>query len=487
MNRKYFISLLSLIIISTTIKGQESYSTPNTGVNWSLDDLVANSEGVLSKPQFNYLLNGEIIISPEDTLSLDEIADIYCEPEGSIRIQGVFLSSNDESKSFIGNQSENPFDGFYFESEKKSIINNVAINKCKDISIISSQVSFTNCLFIQNGTDSDMGFINVFHSDLWMESCTIEMNIGAGVMSSATAQSSITITNSSIFANNYSGQFNVPQLNFGTTGINDTIKIINCSIEGGSAELSGGIAISTLAGGELNAVIKDNHIFENRYGIAVYGDNISAEIKNNEIIDNNIQELPMQGGSGITVYAGSTTEVHISENIIEGNLWGITLLNGPNVYMGDEEVHGNNTIQNNGNEGEVYNLYNNTPLDYSAKYNYWGSAELEEIENGIFHQNDNSSLGLISFEPYLNFPVSIDELPFTEKNLLFYPNPCHNFIYFKKSETVENIKIYSIDGKLNYSFPKGTSEISLSHLDQGIYILEAKINNSIKRVKLIKE
>ena len=487
MSRKYFFSLLSLFIISTTIKSQETYSTPNTGVNWDLDDLVANSGGVLSKPQLTYLLNGEIIISPEDTLSLDEMADVYCEPEGSIRIQGVFLSSEEESKSFNGNQADNPFNGFYFESEKKSILHNIAIHSCKDISIISSQVSFTNCLFVQNGTESDLGFINVFHSDLWMESCSIEMNIGVGVMSSANAESSITITNSSIFANNYSGQFNVPQLNFGATGINDTIKIINCSIEGGSEIITGGIAISTLAGGELNAIIKDNHIFENRYGIAVYGNNISAEIKNNQINDNNIQGLPMEGGSGITVYANNTSEVHILENIIEGNLWGITLLNAPTVYMGDEEVHGNNTIRNNENEGETYNLYNNTPIDYDAKYNYWGSAELEEIENGIFHKNDDSNLGLISFEPYLDFPVSTEEIPILKKELIFYPNPTQDLIYFNTPEAIENIKIYSIDGKLIYTVPKESLQISLSFLDKGIYILEAKINNRIKRAKLIKE
>jgi len=160
----------------------------------------------------------------------------------------------------------------------------------------------------------------------------------------------------------------------------------------------------------------------------------------------------------------------------------------PTIYMGNEDIHGNNSIYDNGNEGEIYNLYNNTSVDYDAKYNYWGSIDPAEVEDGIFHQNDDESLGLISYEPFLlDFPVSSETIPFKENECNFYPNPVENNIYFTNLVNIKSIYLYSIDGKLIFSKKSIKTSLSLSHLKAGVYILKIASKSGIKHFKLLKK
>lgn len=43
-----------LIIILVSVQAFAQYTTPNTGINWNLDDLVINSAGVVSGTFPNY-------------------------------------------------------------------------------------------------------------------------------------------------------------------------------------------------------------------------------------------------------------------------------------------------------------------------------------------------------------------------------------------------------------------------------------------------
>ena len=55
---------LLLLIVSSQIFAQ--YTTPNTGVNWNLDDLVTNSGGVVTGTFPNYSITNKITISAND-------------------------------------------------------------------------------------------------------------------------------------------------------------------------------------------------------------------------------------------------------------------------------------------------------------------------------------------------------------------------------------------------------------------------------------
>ena len=174
----------------------------------------------------------------------------------------------------------------------------------------------------------------------------------------------------------------------------------------------GGISIADLMGvGSTKVLLKDNIIRENRYGYNQQGQTISSVIEGNQFINNNHEENPMNGGSGISIY-GSTVnnKAVLRNNVITGNLWGITAIYLHDIDLGTEDDWGYNEIYDNGNDGEVYDLYNNSACDITAIGNDWGVHSIERIETHIYHQNDDPALGLVTFYPFVGCE-GIDEIP----------------------------------------------------------------------------
>lgn len=60
---------LLFIIISSHIFAQ--YTTPNTGVNWNLDDLVTNSGGTVTGAFPNYAIINKITVSANDRIYIN--------------------------------------------------------------------------------------------------------------------------------------------------------------------------------------------------------------------------------------------------------------------------------------------------------------------------------------------------------------------------------------------------------------------------------
>lgn len=73
----------------------------------------------------------------------------------------------------------------------------------------------------------------------------------------------------------------------------------------------------------------------------------------------------------------------------------------------------------------------------------------------------------------------------------FFPNPVHNKLNIKLTniETLENIRLYSIDGKLITQYPTITNQsiqLNTTELKSGIYILRFEINNEVYKYKIQK-
>jgi hypothetical protein len=84
----------------------------------------------------------------------------------------------------------------------------------------------------------------------------------------------------------------------------------------------------------------------------------------------------------------------------------MTGTSGPNLNLGnleDEDNYnpGGNVFINNGNNGVLYDLYNNSANTVYAQGNTWNVEvqDQESIEGVIFHKNDNSALGEVIFMP----------------------------------------------------------------------------------------
>jgi hypothetical protein len=240
-----------------------------------------------------------------------------------------------------------------------------------------------------------------------IENCYFEWCAKAAIGSAANASQPLTIKNCT-FEMNSAANNNVPQINITAA---KPLTIEGCAINGNSVNnMVGGIGISNFMSYDADITISNCEIRNNRYGIGLVGPAASIRIKDCTLVNNCYETNPMNGGSGISLYDPyKQTKAVISGNHIEGSLWGVTIIGCQDVNLGclnegENYNPGGNVFKNNGNNGELYDLYNNSTLTVYAQNNTWNVSEQteEQIESVIFHKHDNASLGEVIFMPAAN-------------------------------------------------------------------------------------
>ena len=473
-----------LVFIAFWFPVHGQYVTPGTGVNWTIDDLVQNSQGVIIiNAENDYEILQDFTLSTGDTLSFHTAATIVPHENVLITVNGIVLTMTGPQEQIIftgQNNGDLYYKGFRFENTTGSVFIRTNFYHAGGIKMVNAKAVFTDCLFSAFNQDNCTGSVDLFQSDPVFNNCSFTGNSGPAVLSAANGTSSPQIIDCNI-TGNVTANINMPQINLGTSG-EDSIRIVNCVITGGGYDQSGGIAIATLAGGEIKCRIEQNHINENRYGIVQYGNNIGSVIKNNEIRDNNIQGNPNLGGSGLNFFGDQTNTSVVTGNTITGNLWGITIQNQAKPDFGNlasGNSPGLNLIFSNGNNGEVYDMYNNTPGNIMAENNYWGTMDPATVELHIVHQPDDPTLGFVDYLPLYDIYTGVEATSkdASAKTLCVYPNPAGKFVIVESTEKTtvkqpETLRIFNCSGtevfsKTYFSFP---FKINLDRLPDGLYI-----------------
>lgn len=421
------------LIIFSIANLSAQYVTPGTGIDWNLDDLVANSGGVVVlETNGQYTINEDLTISDTDQISITTAEEINVADNVLITVEGSMVCDPQGAGLIFFKAQNDHYLGFRFDESEGSSFTSTYFKKAGGINLIYADVQFINCDFSEFNQEYSTGTVDLFHSSPLIEDCSFSYNDGPAVSSGANVDCAPQIIGCDI-SFNVAANTNTPQINLGTSGA-DSIRIMNCEIIGNPEnDMAGGIAVTTLIGGSAYARIENNVIKDNRYGITCYGGSIGSLIRGNEIKDNNIQGQPMLGGSGINFYGDETNQSIVSGNIITGNLWGITIQSAaqPNFGQleGDTFNPGANTFMDNGNGGVIYDLYNNTPNPIMAQNNYWGTDDPDEVEDRIYHQSDDPSLGLVDYLPLYSPPVFISETGIATSNTWFSvsPNPAGDY------------------------------------------------------------
>ena len=398
MNRPLPILLL-IIGLATTLNAQ--WVSPGNGTTYTLPDLVDVTEGVVTNGPDGFLVNADLTISANDILKIDnQVARIDVD-NALITINGSMVCTNNSRVKLYGLNETKHF-SMRFENATDCYINKMYLSDGAGIKIIESDVTFNDVKFVYFTRDYSNAVIDILNCAPVISDCYFMLNHGAAISSPANGQSSPQIMNCQ-FDTNVTDNQNTPQINLGPGG-NDTIRIVGNEVYTIMAQwYVGGVSVADLMGtGSTKVLLKDNIIKEGRYGYNQQGANISSVITGNQFIDNNHEDNPMNGGSGISIYGSSTNNKAIlRNNLITGNLWGITAIYFHDIDMGTEDDWGYNEIHDNGNGGTVYDLYNNSSCDLSAVGNKWGTTNYDEIESHIYHQVDDPSLGLVTFYPYV--------------------------------------------------------------------------------------
>lgn len=495
--------LLLLFLILCTSSAYSNYSTPGTGVSWTLSDLVSNSGGVVTFSGGEYFLNDTLIISQSDTVKVGSNGIFKFAGSTMIDIFGVFRITPPDSFKITAADTNQKYFGLKFEEfSDNSILKKVIMEYGNSIRLLDCDMTIDSCIIRYNTQNSSFGSgaIALFRSNAIISNNLILRNRRSAISSGANIVSAPWIINNRIIENN-TDNANVSQINFGTTGT-DTIRIINNVIKGGPFPLAGGIAF--LATGTVNARIQMNKITHNRYGLAFLSSGVTAIVDNNMIDSNNIDGNPNTGGSGINLNGNSTLTAKITNNVIRGNLWGITIQgtakpNLGNLGNADPSDDGGNHIHDNGNTGQIYDLYNNTPDSIKAENNYWGTGILDSVEAHIFHKPDNPALGFVDYLP-IESPLNIQEISSNSNIQSYYlyngyPNPFNPISTIKFDIPIEGlikVRIYDITGRevatlVNSTLRRGSYETkwNASNHSSGIYFVRLEANGLILTGKLV--
>ncbi len=482
-----------LLLLFICFTAQAQYTTPNTGVSWSLDDLIANSPESVSFTDGIYTINQDIIIADTDTLAIEDVAAIEIAPGVLITVEGSFICDAEEI-TITASDSEQPYEGIRFEDTSYGYLRNTSITYGGGIRVLTPDFEMDSCTVSYHVSGAATGSAVSFSagSPVVANSTFMFTDLPA-LISGANQEVSAIFTNNYLEGNNQSNS-NRPQINMGPGG-NDTIRITGNTIIGDpSLDQVGGISASSLLGNVNRLIIDNNIIRENRYGITVVGANSSGYIRGNIIEDNDTQNQPMLGGSGISLNASGEPTMNIiaSDNQIRRNLWGITVIGTARINLGntDEADYnpGNNVFAENGNNGELYALYNNTEYTIYAMNNCWIEGEeltAENIEEVIAHQEDDDTLGEVIFTPFGCGNLSNPD--FTLISPSVYPNPSKGAFTIEVPESAI-IEVYNLSGqKVNQSqLTQGQNNIVMD-LPTGIYLLKTNMQSKIYNSKLVIE
>lgn len=407
--KKLFSILALTLALAGSAKAQ--WTSPGNGTTYTLDDLVQISGCVSFDPQiFYYFITGDITISANDKLYInrnDGLIYIAFGDDYTITIKGSMeaLGQDEDHYLPIGMTGHLRFE----DTSNPSLLSYCWFGEMNGIQIINSDVTFSDCRFHYFHSQQQSSSVNVMNCNPVFDNCEFYSNEGAAISSPANGQGSPQILNC-LFNDNVTANANQPQINLGP-GAADTIRIVNCQVWGGGHDMSGGISIADLTGtGSTKILLKNNIVKDNRYGYNQQGYNLSSVIVGNQFIDNNLETNPNNGGSGISIYGMTTNnKAQLRNNLISGNLWGITAIYYHDIDMGTEDDWGHNLIYDNGNGGTTYALYDNGYSDITAIGNYWGSNDPDYAETVIFHRPDlGETYGLVTYLPiYELHPVPV--------------------------------------------------------------------------------
>jgi hypothetical protein len=413
---------LLFIIISSHIFAQ--YTTPNTGVNWNLDDLVTNSGGTVTGAFPNYAIINKITVSANDRIYINPGTTVMFSGSASgFEIYGKFLAVGTVTDSIVFSSATQDstggtFNGFYFRDtavDTACVIRYARIEYAYyGLRCLEASPTLTNSYLWKCRRGANLSS----NSHPIISNNRIERSYEYGI--TMTTGCSPLIEWNELINNNSQNTSPKNQISIGTQG-NNSPTILHNKVQGGMFNKTGGISISTLfSGSSSSSEIAYNEIFNNSFGIVMTGSNpITCYIHDNLIYDNNINPDVMVAGSGINTYGTAVVAPIISRNRIYGNWWGVTIQVGVsgqpaanpnlgNIENSDTTDNGLNIIYGNIQGLDVYDLYNNTPDPIYAQNNDWGVYDSTSIEDHIYHFVDDSTLGLVYFMPFSgSIPVEL--------------------------------------------------------------------------------
>ncbi|MBZ0200781.1 MAG: right-handed parallel beta-helix repeat-containing protein, partial [Ignavibacteriaceae bacterium] len=277
---KKIILILFFTAITNLVFAQ--YTTPDTGVNWSLTDLVANSGGVVTGTAPNFAVSNKVKVSVNDRVFIQPGTTVtFTGSTSGFEVNGKFLAVGTAADSIFFTSTSNDttgaaYDGFRFNDtsvDSACIISYAHIEYAYyAMRCIGASPTFTNNYVYKcrrGGTLSSSS--NPIFTHNKVERC-YEYGI------TLTTGSSPVIEYNEFYNNNSQNTSPKNQVSVGTQG-NNSPSIKYNVVHGGMFIKTGGISISALLGGSSSSSeIAYNEVYNNSFGMVFGGGDITCYI-----------------------------------------------------------------------------------------------------------------------------------------------------------------------------------------------------------------
>ena len=222
--KRLFLTIALIAGIIPAINAQ--WVSPGLGTTYTMPDLVAVSNGVVTNDGTTFTINSDLTISTGDVLQIDNQVTRIDAPGVLITINGSMTCVHTGDRVKLYGTQQNQF-SMRFENATNCLIKKMYFSDGAGIKIVESDVTFNDVKFVYFTRDYCTGVIDVFNSDPVVNNCYFMLNEGPAVCSAANGQSSPQILNCQLDTN--VDGINSPQINLGPGG-NDTIRIVGNEI-----------------------------------------------------------------------------------------------------------------------------------------------------------------------------------------------------------------------------------------------------------------
>jgi len=368
------LMVLSLVLVSTAQLSEAQSGTQEGGTQVSG---IITTDTTWTKANSPYTFTGPVAIKAGITLTIESGVTVNID-QSYLQVNGTLnaIGTSNEPIIFKGNQANRwsadytPYTKIQFTSSSDAwnqqsnagcIIHNAILINIPLVIENASPLIDGNQI-ISNNTNLPDGVVIINSGSPFVSNNFINIS---GTLFTGEA---ISVSNHSPFYNRY---FNSNPVIF-----NNTIVGVNCLI---------GTAISSSA----NALISSNCISGWTTGIYTFNDTVSGNL----IYNNYGSPIWHTTGVGVSLYEYQMCPPNstVQNNTVVWNEVGI------NIVSSSSKVTNNNIYNNNYNVQCSLNNINVT-------YNWWGTIDINAINNSIYDFKNDYNLGNVSFIPFLSIP-----------------------------------------------------------------------------------
>ena len=364
----------------------------------------------VTKVENAYHVTGDLVIAATDTLRIIDGDEVLLADNVCVKVCG-YIDFNAATGAKVNSiaETDNPKGFLIYGTDATGVFRNIRIEKCgirtegctKGITIDKCVLRHYNEMLDPQGAISiNSNCDNNVISNSWFvyfKTNVVYSGNPAGVT-----------VKDCVFSGGETGDKTYSAINL-CTGSDRKVNIEGNTVVAYKYLNVGGILMRNEDGieGKNEVVVRNNSVENCSEGIRISGD-VNAVVENNQAIGNRYAVNTSNGYGGIILIdSDEKLTANVTGNYVEGCKCGVYISGCKQVNLGTADTPGGNVFVNNGHNGKVCDLYNNSRLTVNAQGNMWDVTEQtsEEIAKVIIDHEDDTSLGLVISDNPKTYPV----------------------------------------------------------------------------------